>query len=339
MRHAGWGVAVLLLTGAVRADEKPVAGGAAPLPMYVVTVPVADLRAEPKHVDGAAALRAPYAQDPLEETQLLYGERVKILLENGPWARVEAVDQEEYTHADAWTGYPGWVPKAVLAPEPADYRPNAVVSGRYADLKREPSRRTAGVAVPAGARLMVTFQKDAWVRIHRPEGGDGWLLRKDVRLASEFPSTDAGRRESILETARMYLAEPYYWGGRAGHRPEDVDAPSGMDCSGLVNVAYRVAGVEVPRDSHEQFMRAQRLSSAADLKAGDLIFLSWTKNPDKVTHVMIYAGGDTVVEAVQEQNNVRQVTVKEKLGAALADIDPMTPVGDRFVSFGRLLPE
>lgn len=329
---------ILVASAAVsRAEEIP---AAAPAPaMYVVVAPVADLRAEPKQVDGTAALRAPYAQDDLQETQLLYGERVKVFLEKGPWSRVEAVEQAEYTHVGVWTGYPGWAPKAALVPEPADYVPNAVVAARYADMKSEPSRMAPGVSLPAGARLMVTFQKDAWVRVRRPEGGDGWLLRDEVRLFTQLPATDGARRASILATARLYLAEPYYWGGRVGHRLKDVDAPSGMDCSGLVNVAYRVAGVDVPRDAHEQFMKAQALSSGQELKPGDLIFLSWTKNPEKMTHVMIYAGGDAVLEAVQEQNNVREVTVKEKLGASLSDIDPMKPIGDRFVSFGRLLTE
>jgi cell wall-associated NlpC family hydrolase len=180
---------------------------------------------------------------------------------------------------------------------------------------------------------------EAWVRIRRPVGGDGWMQRKDVKMFSELPATDAARRESILKTARLYLGEPYYWGGRAGHRENDVEVPSGLDCSGLVNVAYRVAGVDVPRDSHEQYRKAQLLQSPSDLKPGDLIFLAWAKNPDKVTHVMIYAGGDNVLEAVQDQNTVRQIAVKEKLGRPLKDITITDPVGDRFVYFGRLLTE
>jgi gamma-D-glutamyl-L-lysine dipeptidyl-peptidase len=307
--------------------------------MYVVAEPVADLRAEPKLTDGAAALKSPYDQDPLQESQLIYGERVKVLLEKGPWARVESVEQEEYTHADAWTGYPGWVLKESLVPEPAKYAPNAVVSAAYARMAASPSRQAESSPLPAGARVTVTFEKDAWARVSRLRGGDGWVLRKDLRLFSELPATDEARRASILDTARLFLREPYFWGGRAGHREGDVSLPSGMDCSGLVNIAYRVAGVDVPRDSHEQYRRARGLSSPAELKPGDLIFLAWTKNPEKVTHVMIYAGGDDVVEAVQDQNTVRQVSVKEKLGRPLKDIAVMEPVGDRLVYFGRLLPE
>jgi hypothetical protein len=289
-------------------------------------------------VDGADALKRPYVQDPLQETQLLFGERVKVLLEKAGWARVEAVEQAEYTHADAWTGYPGWVLKAALVPEPAGYAPNAVVADRYAKMTVEPSCKSDGAGLPAGARVMVIFEKDAWARIRKPGGGDGWVPRASLRLFSELPATDAARRDSILKTAALFLHEPYYWGGRAGHREEDVDLPSGMDCSGLVNVAYRVAGVDVPRDAHEQYRKSQLLT-AADLKPGDLVFLAWAKNPEKVTHVMIYAGGDDVLEAVQEQNTVRQVSVKEKLGKPLKDISVTDPVAGRVVYFGRLLAD
>ena len=313
--------------------------GAVEAPRFVVSVPTADIRAEPKRVNGAAALKNPYEADPLQESQLLYGERVKVLEEKAGWARIEAVEQPEFTHGNAWAGYPGWVLKEDLAPEPGGYAPNAVVRVRYAKMTAAPSRKAEGVLLPAGSRLEVTFHKDVWTRVRRPGGADAWLPSEDVRLDADAPAGGQARRAAILETARLFLGEPYYWGGRAGHRKGEVDTPSVMDCSGLVNVAYRVAGIDVPRDAHEQYMKSFPLSSPADLKPGDLIFLAWVKDRDKITHVMIYAGADDVLEAVQEQNTVRQVSVKEKLGRPLKDIAVLSPVGDRLVYFGRLLPE
>ena len=324
---------------AVSTAPAPAPFAAAPSPVFVAAVPVADVRAEPKQVDGSSVLKKPYPQDPLEETQLLYGERVKVLEDKGSWVRVEAVEQPEFTHDNVWEGYPGWVLKSSLAPEPPDDRPDAVVSERYAKRTSEPSRRAEGTLLPLGSRVAVTFQQGAWVRVRRPEGGDGWMQKSDLRFFSKMPSTDVARREAILKAAKLFLGEPYYWGGRAGHREGDVDVPSGMDCSGLVNAAYRAAGVDIPRDAAEQYMKSAPLDSPSELKPGDLIFLSSAKEPSKITHVMIYAGGDNVVEAVQEQNTVRQVSVKEKLGKPLADIAVLTPVGGRFVYFGRLLPE
>ena len=77
------------------------AGCAAPAQLMAVNAPLADLRAAP----GTVA--HPGMHDPLEETQLLYGERVRVLKVEGEWAQVEAVQQPEYTHQRNWSGYPG----------------------------------------------------------------------------------------------------------------------------------------------------------------------------------------------------------------------------------------
>ena len=63
-----------------------------------VNAPVADLRAEPRTVARSGI------HDPLEETQLLYGERVRVLKTEAGWAQVEAIQQPEYSHANAWGG-------------------------------------------------------------------------------------------------------------------------------------------------------------------------------------------------------------------------------------------
>src|SRR4051812_26429633 len=68
---------------------------AAPTDM-IVAVPVADVRSQPKAAKGG------YAYDPLEETQVLEGERVTVLEWKGRWARVACPQQEEFTHHNRW---------------------------------------------------------------------------------------------------------------------------------------------------------------------------------------------------------------------------------------------
>jgi cell wall-associated NlpC family hydrolase len=298
---------------------------------------VADLRAEPQEIPGAAALKRPYDMDPLQETQLLYNEEVKVLEEREGWVRVEAVEQPEYTHHDGWEGYPGWVLKKELVPKPENFSPNAVVSARYARVHEAPSLKSAFEEFPLGARLQIAVQDKSWARVLRPGRSDGWARLKDLRLFSDLPKDEESRRKSILAAARLFLGELYYWGGRAGHR-EDGDRPSGVDCSGLVNLAYRVSGVDVPRDSHEQRMKSRPLSYS-QIKPGDLVFLAKTDKPHRIVHVMLFAGGDRVIEAVHEFNTVRRTTVRRKLGKPLRDIQPREEVNGRFVYLGRLLPE
>jgi len=81
-RH-DWLILALLLSGCATTQEH----------VHVVTLPVVDVRAEP------GSLPTPGIHDPLQETQLLYGEQVHVLTTQGAWASIEALEQPEYTHA------------------------------------------------------------------------------------------------------------------------------------------------------------------------------------------------------------------------------------------------
>jgi gamma-D-glutamyl-L-lysine dipeptidyl-peptidase len=303
---------------------------------YLIAEPVVDLRREPRGVLGTASLRQPYEADPLQETQLLFGEEVEVKEEKGGWLRVAAVEQLEFSHNQVWEGYPGWIPKLSVVPKPERYNPNAVVQGKYAPLYAAPKARRPAMQLPLGARVNILFQDRSWVRVERPGQADGWMRVKHLRHLTDLSKDEVRLRESILKTARLFLKEPYYWGGRCSHRPDVLEHPTGVDCSALVNLAYRVNWIDVPRDAHEQYMKSKPVL-LPDLRPADLIFLAHADNPHRVTHVMLYLGGDHVIEAVQEHNVVRIVSVKEKLGVALRDVRAFEPAGGRFVYFGRLV--
>jgi cell wall-associated NlpC family hydrolase len=73
---------------------------------------------------------------------------------------------------------------------------------------------------------------------------------------------------------------PYVWGG---------ETPGvGFDCSGLVQAAYRAAGVALPRVAQDQFNAGPHLPAGAALQPGDLVFFG--ASASAVSHVGIYAG-------------------------------------------------
>ena len=83
------------------------------------------------------------------------------------------------------------------------------------------------------------------------------------------------------------IGTPYVWGG---------DKPGGFDCSGLVYWAAHILGLShFPRTSEEQWGAVQRIDGS-QLQPGDLIFLNF---PGEVSpgHVVIYAGGDQIIQA------------------------------------------
>ncbi|HEX6392168.1 MAG TPA: C40 family peptidase [Acidimicrobiales bacterium] len=145
---------------------------------------------------------------------------------------------------------------------------------------------------------------------------DGVTLRNEIQQAlpgatvellrlSEIPQItgpglDNVRRASLIAAALSQVGKPYVWGA-AG--------PGSFDCSGLVQWAYRQAGVLMPRTAAEQFLTGQHipLSSAAP---GDLLFWTYDPNdPTFVDHVAIYLGNGMMVVAPHTGLNVEVVPV------------------------------
>ncbi|HRY28621.1 MAG TPA: NlpC/P60 family protein [Elusimicrobiota bacterium] len=341
-RHRFFAAAVLWgsLGGFAAAQEEitpPVDEQPESAKIFLQAWPMADLRREPSPPMDNAALKSPYDADPFQETQLLFCEEVRLREESGAWARVEAVEQPEFSHAQAWGGYPGWVLKKSLVPKPAGFSANAVVAVKYARLHEEPSKKSGYVEIPLGSR--VSAQPSApWALIRLPNGGEGWTSLKSLRFFENLPKDDGALRKAIVKTAELFVGEPYYWGGRCSHRTKVLDRPTGVDCSSLVNLAYRVNGVDVPRDAHEQYLKSLPLERR-QMKPADLIFLAKADDPNRVVHVMLSLGDDLVLEAVQEFDAVRVTTVKNKLGKSLSEISPLEPAGRYVVYLGRLLPD
>ena len=95
----------------------------------------------------------------------------------------------------------------------------------------------------------------------------------------------------IMSTARRFLAKEefapttYLWGGTCG---------SAIDCSGFVQLVFRMNGILLPRDADQQYQFSQKVAWEA-MQPGDLVFFS--KRKDHPTHVGIYLGGDNFIHS------------------------------------------
>ncbi len=279
-----------------------------------VSAPVVNLRKEP--VKAAHT----FEHDPLEETQLLYGEPVKVLGESGEWVRVEAVEQQEWTHNKRWEGYPGWVEKTQLVLEPLNGSPNLLIISKEGAVRPEPrSNAPALLTLSICSRLTALSSNLVhWQRVRLLDGSIGWIEAEVVtQTPIQFPNYPL-LRQKLVRAARLFLGDPYYWGGRSS---------TAVDCSGLVGLAHQVNGIQIPRDAHEQRMKARPLNRD-QLKAGDLVFLSEKEEPEKITHVMMYIGDGKVIEGPGTGQAVREIDLDERLKESAG----------RRVSYGTFLP-
>ena len=293
-----------------------------------VGVPTADLWASPRKKAGSLL------SDPNHLSQLLYGEPVTILEAKGAWVRIRAQEQANFQLQKKWQGYPGWVKADQLRYQPSP-KPNCVVRTRQALLHIGAEILVLSV----GTRLQRAFEtpeKQSWVRLL-----DG-RLAEIPSDALYVPSESAeDNRHQIIKTAELFLGTSYYWGGRSGVQP---DLSIGVDCSGLSSLAYRIQGIDIPRDSHEQKLKSRAVRSR-DMKPGDLIFLTETSRDKRITHVILYTGGDGVIESRKSAGRTLRSSFKERFGRPLSEIESGDVVTDysfdiprrRVVYFGAYL--
>ncbi len=278
----------------------------------VVGVPVADLWSKPVRrakVDLA---------DDAHLSQLLYGEAATAVAAQGDWVRATADEQQSFTPAGAWQGYPGWLRAADLSsaePPPV----NCVVRTRQALVHRGGKIETLSV----GTRLDRLSASSGTARVRLLDGSVGEVAA-DALYAPPAAPTAASRAE-IIRTAELFLGTSYYWGGRSGVQ---ADPSIGVDCSGLVSLAYRIHGRDVPRDSQEQKLRARPIRRD-ELQRGDLVFLTHGPDTDKITHVLIYTGGDGLIESRQSSGRVLRTTFLERFGRPLSAIQSGDKVLDQ----------
>jgi cell wall-associated NlpC family hydrolase len=109
------------------------------------------------------------------------------------------------------------------------------------------------------------------------------------------PSSNANA--AALAWARTQLGKPYVYG---------ASGPSSYDCSGLTMMAYRNAGITIPRNSAAQYYAGDRVP-VGQMQPGDLFFYSDNGGPSGIYHVAIYAGNGMRLHAPSQGKNVELV--------------------------------
>ncbi|MFY9866064.1 MAG: C40 family peptidase, partial [Trebonia sp.] len=93
---------------------------------------------------------------------------------------------------------------------------------------------------------------------------------------------------TVINFAQAQLGKPYLWGGTG---------PDAFDCSGLVMMAYRAAGINIPRTSEDQWAQLPHVP-AGNVEPGDLVFFAGADGtPTSPGHVGLVIGHDKMIEA------------------------------------------
>lgn len=178
---------------------------------------------------------------------------------------------------------------------------------RIARLRAEQAAREAAVAEEAAAAAAAAAVPDASRSAASPAAPSGGTTSPAPEQAPEpAPPPAPSARQSArvaVDTALAQVGKPYVWGG---------NGPNGFDCSGLTSFAWRAAGVTIPRTSRAQ-NAGLRSVTRAQLQPGDLVFYN-----APISHVAMYVGNDTIVEASRRGVPVRTARLSNRTPVSYA---------------------
>lgn len=246
-------------------------------------------------------------------TQLLYQEPVIILEEKSGWYRVRALEQE-VIDADGSRGCHGWVQTLNVSTDIALPSANLVVTRRYVCAYSEPLLTSPKLLQFFCGTKLAGVEHDAqWYKINLFGGQICFIAKTDLDSIQDLKQLSFDlKRKRLVQCVEQFINAPYLWGGRSG---------LGVDCSSLMQLAYLVHGITIPRYAHGQWKKAQPLE-LKELQAGDLIFLGIMRDDQLVmVHVMLYAGNGMLLEAHGFLGKVRQISALERFGKQLHEFN------------------
>ena len=200
--------------------------------------------------------------------------------------------------------YHGWIEAhhvreyAQDEPPYASTGPVAEVQELLAFLHHRPDNTSPAPAlqVTIGARLEVAEEGEERVRVVLPDGRALWMRRSDVAILEANSPRPRGTVQQVIETAKRFLGLPYMWG---------ANTPLGIDCSGFVQLAYRLHGVYLLRDSSIQYTQPGLLPVERDkLEPGDLVFFG----RKAITHVGMVLGDGEFIHATTHLRSIVQIS-------------------------------
>lgn len=216
-------------------------------------------------------------------SQALMGTPMKVLDVQGNWYRVQTPDF-----------YIGWMDAGglvLMTSAELDNWKNAnrfvfnQITGTIVDAPNKKGQVVSDVVL--GNLLVVKGKSRKYFKVALPDGRSGYLLKKQCLSFTHWNHLKPDA-QAVISTASQMMGSPYLWGGTSS---------KGMDCSGLVKVAFYAQGIILARDASQQarYGKDVELAHWNSYLPGDLLFFG--RSAQRITHVGIYIGDGDFMHA------------------------------------------
>lgn len=196
--------------------------------------------------------------------QLLFGDRVEIIEESVNWLKVKSLHDN----------YEGWCEKNQLHIFTAGNDPNP-------GFKLIQSLTATFTTTGQTITLLYGSSIDCIDNQYLINGNPAQLT------AGETGDAEPLSGENIVKACMPLMNAPYLWGGRS---------PFGIDCSGLVQVVFKMTGKMMPRDAWQQAEHPGEFIDLIDeAKPGDIAFFD--NDEGRIIHTGIITGNGQIIHA------------------------------------------
>lgn len=140
--------------------------------------------------------------------------------------------------------------------------------------------------VPAGARLKWLRDAPDAVVAELPTGEEIALPRGRVEVR---PNVSGEAIEQVIQIASQMLGTKYVWSGKTA---------KGVDCSGLIQTAFKAKGINLPRDAYQQAYLGSLVATRwyrDGLRRGDTLYFIGRNGT--INHTALYVGEGRYLEA------------------------------------------
>ncbi len=216
----------------------------------------------------------PCRKDPSDRselvTQLLFGERFTILESAEKWSRIKSESD----------GYESWIDNKQFLP---------LTKAEFLSLNSEKQHYTTElvqVLTNEEGSVLPLLLGSSLPGFHKGECRFG---ERRWKYDGQSCTPHKTERSGLIETAHLYLHAPYLWGGRS---------PFGIDCSGYMQMVFKLNGMKIHRDASQQAEEGSLLSFIEEAEPGDLAFFDNAEG--RIIHVGMIMNSSRIIHASGE---------------------------------------
>lgn len=224
-------------------------------------------------------------------TQVLFGELYHIIDKENSWFKVRL----------SFDNYEGWIEilQANLIDEMEFLRLSASETAITMDLVQLLSHETDKSMIPVFVGSSLPAFDESRIRVGQDVFFyEGLVSESRLQETKTFIQNNRSNRQQLIANTMLYRNAPYFWGGRT---------PFGIDCSGFMQMVYKLQGMKLLRDASQQATQGEVISLLAEAEPGDLAFFDDAEG--RITHVgmlldqhrIIHCSGQVQVDSIDHE--------------------------------------